>query len=295
MPNYKIYADATADIPEKLQKRYSIHTLGIPVAVGDHSFISGENLNNEEFYRLLEESEAMPVTSQITPYQFYELFKAEWNEGTEELLVFLLNSKGSATYANAVSSRKQLFEKHPEAEEKIRIHIFDGASYSFGFGYTAILAAQKLEMGMPAEEVCTLAQNQLDKQSVLFGMYTLKFAGKSGRIPGAAVFVGETLGIKPIMRIFDHKIVTAGKARGEKKLVREVVKMVKAEMQPGTPYCLGYGSDLEAREEMREEATKKIGYPPLYDFQVGPAIAINAGHRVVGIVYEAKEDGECTL
>lgn len=289
MPKYRLYADASADISKELCKRYSIHTLGIPVTVGEKSFVSGIDLSNEDFYRMMEESDALPVTSQITPYEFNELYKEEWKSGTEHLILFLLNSKGSATYGNAADSREKFFEHHPEAKEQIRIHIFDGASYSFGFGYAAILTAQKLEMGMDVNEALELAQKQLDKQSVYFGMYTLKYAGKSGRIPSAAVFVGETLGIKPIMKIFDHQITTAGKARGEKKLVRELVKMTLADMQPGTPYCAGYGSDLQARDELLQEAEKKIGYPPVYCFQAGPAIAANAGSRVVAIVYETKE------
>ncbi|MBP3540516.1 MAG: DegV family protein [Clostridia bacterium] len=288
MLKYKVCADASADIPAEVAKRYSIHTLGIPVTVGEESYISGVKLDNNTFYQLMEDCDTIPITSQITPYEFNELYKAEWADGTEHLLIFLLNSKGSATYANAVGSLDKFFEHHPDAKDAISIHILDGGSYTMGFGYAAVLAAQKLEMGMDVGEVLELVKGQLQRQAILFGMYTLKYAGKSGRIPSAAVFVGETLGIKPIMRVFDHQIITAGKARGEKKLVREVVKMTLADMQPGTPYCVGYGSDTAARDEMIEEATRKIGYPPVYLFQVGPAISANTGARVVGIVYEAK-------
>ena len=44
----------------------------------------------------------------------------------------------------------------------------------------------------------------------------------------------------------------------------------------------------QSLEEIREEMTKKLGYPPVYDFQVGAAVAINAGPRVVGVVFETK-------
>ena len=35
--------------------------------------------------------------------------------------------------------------------------------------------------------------------------------------------------------------------------------------------------------------TKKLGYPPIYQFQVGAAVAINAGPRVVGAIFEARK------
>lgn len=286
---YKIYADAAADIPSEELERYNIHVLPIPVAIGDKTYQSGLELTNDEFYKLMEAFDGMPVTSQVTPYVFEQLFEKELAEGTEELLLFLINSKGSATYNNAVTTLARFYEENEGAKEKMHVHLFDGASYSGGYGYATILAAQKLEMGMQIEEVVDLAEKQLSKQRIYFGLYSLKYAGKSGRIPSAAVFVGEALGIKPIMRLCDHAIVTAGKARGEKKLVREIVKMVTDDMEPNTPYSLVYGNDLTARDEMAEEMTKKVGYPPVYQFQIGAAVAINAGPRVVGAIFETSK------
>ncbi len=289
MVKYKIYVDAAADIPKEEQERYRIGVLPIPVAMGEKTYQSGTELSNEEFYKLMEEYGGIPVTSQITPYVFEELFKHEMAAGTQQLILILINAKGSATYANAVATRDRFFEENPEAAQKLSIHLFDGASYSGGYGYAAILAAQKLELGMSMEDVLPIIDEQLKKQRIYFGLYTLTYAGKSGRIPSAAVFVGEALGIKPIMKIKDHEITTAGKARGEKKLIKEICKMVQADIEPSTPYSLVYGSDGAARDELREEMTKKLGYPPIYQFQVGAAVAINAGPRVVGAIFEARK------
>ena len=249
MLKYKVYADAAADIPKEICKRYGIETLPIPVTIGDRSFLSGLDLENDEFYEMLEACDTLPVTSQVTPYVFEEVFTKELSEGTQELFVFLINGKGSATYNNAVATRERFYAENADAKEKMHIHLFDGASYAAGYGYAAMLAAQKLEMGMDAAEVVELAEQQIKKQRIYFGLYTLRYAGKSGRIPSAAVFVGEALGIKPIMRIFDHKIITAGKARGDKKLIKEIVKMTLEDMEPGTPYVVGCGSDKQVCDE----------------------------------------------
>lgn len=286
MLKYKVYADAAADIPLELQRRYGIGMLPIPVAVGNQTFQSGIDLQNQDFYPILESCEGLPTTSQVTPYVFEELFETEWKEGTQELLIFLINAKGSATYHNAISSRERFYTHNAQAKEQIHIHLFDGGSYSFGYGYTAVLAAQKLEMGMDVAEVVEIAQQQLKKQRIYFGLYTLRYAGKSGRIPSAAVFVGEALGIKPIMQVWDHAIATVGKARGDKKLLKEIVRMTLDDMEANTPYCIGYGSDENVRDELVEEMTRKVGYPPVYVFQIGPAIAINAGPKVVGTLFE---------
>lgn len=287
MVKYKIYVDAAADIPNIEQKRYKIGVLPIPVAMGEQTYQSGTELSNDEFYTLMEGYEGIPVTSQITPFAFEELFLKELEAKTEHLILILINSKGSATYSNAVATRERLFEENGNAQ--MQIHVFDGASYSGGYGYAAIMAAQKLDMGRRVEEVLPMIQEQISKQRIYFGLYTLKYAGKSGRIPSAAVFVGEALGIKPIMKIAHHKITTAGKARGEKKLVKEIGKMVMSEIEPRTPYSLVYGSDEVALQEMQDEMVKRLGYPPLYKFQIGAAVAINAGPRVVGVIFETRK------
>lgn len=283
---YKIYADAAADIPVELRDRYGIEVLPIPVTMDERTIQSGVEVTNDEFYAMMDAYDGIPVTSQITPYVFEELFQKELAAGTQDLILLLINSKGSATYFNAVSTRERFYQENEGAQEKLHIHLFDGGSYSGGYGYAAILAAQKLEMGTPIEDVLSLIDRQLKKQRVYFGLYSLKYAGKSGRIPSAAVFVGEALGIKPIMQVWDHAITTVGKARGEKKLIKELVKMVDDDMEPNTPYSLVYGSDTTVRDELAEELTKKVGYPPVYQFQIGAAIAINAGPRVVGAIFE---------
>ena len=286
MNKYKIYVDAAADIPKELQERYAIQVLPIPVIMGDRAFQSGVEITNDEFYTMLEGYSGVPTTSQITPYAFEEVYKYELAQGTRDLILILINAKGSATYSNAVSTRERFYEENKDAADKLHIHLFDGASYTGGYGYAAILAAQKLEMGESVKTVLDLIDRQLKKQRIYFGLYSLKYAGKSGRIPSAAVFVGEALGIKPIMQVWDHAIATVGKARGEKKLIKELVKMIVDDMEPNTPYSIVYGNDDAVRDELAEELTKKVGYPPVYQFQIGAAIAINAGPRVVGAIFE---------
>ena len=239
---------------------------------------------------MMDAYDGIPVTSQITPYVFEELFQKELAAGTQDLILLLINSKGSATYFNAVSTRERFYQENESAQEKLHIHLFDGGSYSgavnflTGFhGHGCLVVNKWPEVGAPIEDVLSLIDRQLKKQRVYFGLYSLKYAGKSGRIPSAAVFVGEALGIKPIMQVWDHAITTVGKARGEKKLIKELVKMVD---EPNTPYSLVYGSDTTVRDELAEELTKKVGYPPVYQFQIGAAIAINAGPRVVGAIFE---------
>ena len=118
--------------------------------------------------------------------------------------------------------------------------------------------------------------------------YTLKYASKSGRIPSAAAFVGDKLGIKPVMRIYDHKISTALTVRGEKRVVKKIAEKTMADIEKGAPYMIVYGDNTEVRDQMAEEMTRLLGYAPADFYQIGAAIAANAGPTVTGVIFKEK-------
>lgn len=119
--------------------------------------------------------------------------------------------------------------------------------------------------------------------------YTLKYAGKSGRIPSAAAFVGDKLGIKPIMKIWDHEITTASKCRGDKKLLAKVADLAIKDMEPGAEYQIVYGRNVDKLDEMIEKMTEKVGYGPTESYQIGAAVAANAGPDVIGVIFSVKK------
>ena len=87
------------------------------------------------------------------------------------------------------------------------------------------------------------------------------------------------------MKIFDREISTAFKCRGEKNLVKKIMELSLEDMEPGSPYELIYGSDRECLEELRSLMTEALGYGPAAEYQIGAAVAANAGPRVVGAAF----------
>ena len=90
-------------------------------------------------------------------------------------------------------------------------------------------------------------------------------------------------------KIWDHEITTAGKCRGEKKVVSKICDMAIADMEPGSEYQIEYGNDEKIKEEMAAKMTEKLGYGPTGYFQIGAEVAANAGPRIVGVAFDAKK------
>lgn len=282
-----IVTDSASDISIENEQKYGIRVLPFEIAMMGKSYTSRKDFDNRKFYELLEACEEIPATSQITPFTFQELYHSFYEEGYSDVILILINAEGSATYGNAVLAEQLFRQEHPQAE--IRIHPIDSRTYTGGYGHIAVKAAQMAQQGMPAAEILAAVNDWLENALIYAGLYTLKYAAKSGRIPSAAAFVGDMIGMKPIMRIFDHQITTGDKVRGEKNIIPFIVKKTVENIEPGSEYCVVYGTEETDREEMTAAVTKALGYPPADVYQIGAAIAINAGPRVVGTIFKQKK------
>ena len=282
--------DSASDISYTDEQKYSISVIPFPITLGDKSYTSRVDFDNEQFFTLMAQHDEIPKTAQITPFQFQQIYLREARAGVTDLILVLINSKGSSTYDNSLQAIDLFFEEYPQYREVLHIHSFDGMGYNALYGSPVVHAAQMCDDGASVEEILQYLTEILPRRQIYFGIYDLKYAAKSGRIPTAAAFLGSALNLKPVMKIFDHSITTAAKCRGERKLVEKVAEMSIADMEPGTPYELVYGNDTSCLEELRHLMVRKLGYEPAAVYQIGAAVAANSGPRVVGAAFTRKKE-----
>lgn len=284
----KLMTDSACDIPEELEKEYDIKILCFPVTVGDEGYVERVDFTSEEFYDILLAAPKIPVTSQITAIQFEEEYKKFMDEGYDELIYVSINGTGSATNSNAVMARENFYEEYPDARESFKIHIVDSKTYTIAYGYPVIEAAKKIKRGASSKEIVAYLKDWFDSVEIYFAPYTLEFVKKSGRVSAAAAFVGELVGLRPIISIIDGETKVVEKVRGDKAVIPALIKQAQKQAVPQTPYLLVRGKCNERGDEILEKSAKEIGYASVGLFPIGAAIAINAGPIVVGIIVKGK-------
>ncbi len=290
MRKVQIMTDSASDISRADEQRCGIEVIPFPITLGDQTYLSRVDFDNEQFFSLMARHDEIPKTAQIPPYQFQEIYLRQAQAGVTDLILVLINSHGSATYDNSVQAIDLFYEEHPEYRDTLRIHSFDGMGYNALYGSPVVHAAQMNQAGAPVKDILRYLTDILPRREIYFGIYDLKYAAKSGRIPTAAAFLGAALNVKPVMKIFDRAIATAAKCRGERKLVEKVAELSLADMEPGSPYELVYGSDPACLEELRQLMVQRLGYEPSAVYQIGAAVAANSGPRVVGAAFTKKAD-----
>ena len=218
--------------------------------------------------------------------RYGESYERLVKQGATHLIVVCLNSGASSTYNAAVMAKNMFYDEHPGSD--VVIEVIDSESYSIGYGWPVMQADKMIDKGEDFDTIVSYLKNRLAKTEILVSAYTLKFLRKSGRVPAAAAFAGEALGLKPIITLIHGESKAVGKVRGEKAVIPELIKQYKKRAaDPSGPYIIGYTYE-EYGKELYSACVKELGHPPVLAGNLGCVISTNAGNRAVGMMYIGK-------
>lgn len=284
----KLMTDSVSDISKDRAEALGIHLLYMPITIEGKALREEIDFTKEEFYKMIDEAQEYPSTAQITPFEILDAYEQIAAEGYTDLIFTTIGSGGSGTYNNAMLAREQYYEEHPQSQMKI--HLVDGRNYTATYGYAVVEAAKMLSRGASVPELIDYMDDWARHAGLYFVPMTLKYVKRSGRVSAAAAFAGELLGLKPFCRICNCRSNVIQKVRGEQNIIPKMVEVVKADIQPHSPYLVMQGADTKIAQEFGAALTKALGYPPECYWNIGAAICCNAGPHVVGFVIKRKEE-----
>lgn len=281
----KIATDSTSDIPKEFQEQLNISVLPMTLTHEDREYRDGIDITPSQMYEILDTAKKLPVSSQVSVPLYTALFEQTLQQGYTDLIHVTVNSKGSGTYQAGLLAKEMFFEEHPDLKGSFAIHLVDSRTYSMAYGIGVIEAAQLAEGGATVEEVLRHLEDWLTHARPMFVPLDLKCVKKSGRVSAAAAFVGDAIGLKPLITFEDGEAKITGKVRGEGKAISALVERCMKERKPGTNYALVYGSNDEAFQKLREACAQVMDVPPMAEYPVGCVISINTGPNMIGILY----------
>ena len=120
---------------------------------------------------------------------------------------------------------------------------------------------------------------------------TLEYLHKGGRIGGAATLFGTIMQIKPILTILDGKIDTYEKVRTKNGALARIKELVTngCPRKPEAWLSISHCQELDSANEMAAEFKAKLGFRYVPIYEVPPAIAVNAGPRLLSVSYFVDE------
>ena len=279
-----VLADSCNDIPQELLEKYQIYTLPLMINYKDASYRDRVDITPEQVYERFQEE--IPKTSLPLPETIVETFAKIKADGFDQVIVSAISSGLSGTYQTI----KLLAEDIPD----MRIAVIDTLNIAIASGFVALYAAEQIEAGLPFDEVVTKTQAAVKKSTILFGVGTLEYLMKGGRIGKVSGILGSALNIKPIISCNEDGIYyTIAKVRGRKQSIQKLIDMTREKLGQHKNYYLSicHGDDYEEMLLMKEQLKDLVAGAKIYaEGQISPVLGVHTGPGLLGVGIMVLED-----
>jgi len=280
-----ILTDSTCDLPKEILDHHQIHMMPLSVHFGDSFYLDRLTMNAPQFYKMQEQSDVRPTTSQPTVKDFQNKFEY-LSTHYSSILGLFLSEKLSGTYQNGVKSARDIGNRGGKPS-----YIYNCKSLSAGLGLVVLRVARAIEEGMSIEEILPKIDTWILKSTIRVTIPTLSYIIKSGRIGHFKSFVARTLDLKPVIEIDkEGKAEIIGKSLSiqgaHKKLFGIIKKILKGEEV--WEYAITHASNSPVAEYYAIEMEKMTGKKPLFIDHVSPVLVANTGPGVVAVSFMLK-------
>ena len=273
----RIVTDGAADLLPAWEKEFGINTIPVNILFGEKSYLQGVELDNEGFYKLVDESKRVPKTSQPSPHQFVEFYRKIAQKG-DTILSIHITAKLSGTYASAIAAAAEL-------KGEFNVIPVDSSCGSLGIGLMCREARKMERAGKSVEEIVAYLENIKNKIRVILTLDTLEYAKMSGRVKTLQAALASLLNVKPIAVLRDGDLNMAERVRTRKAALDRVIEMAKEEFGNKPVYlAVVHARDLKSGQSLLDDAKSHFNHKETMLGELSISIAANLGPGTVGLI-----------
>ncbi len=289
-----VVTDSTCDLPPDLARRHDILVVPLSIIFGRDRFRDGVDIQPRDFYELLESSADHPRTE---PPPEAELFEHYHNLIAQQDIVSVhISTKLSETAANAEEATlrgSRSFEHLPSERHDYDLEVVDSKTVSMGLGLQALFAARMAQRGLTVANIVQHLQAMAPRIHLFFGVDSLDYLVKGGRIGKARAVIGKLLGIRPILGVDGGEVVAVDRVRGGRQVHPRIVRLLERRLDPGRPIiaCVAHAKAPVWADRLRALIEKDLQVREMIVTDIGPVVGTHAGPGCVGcVVFQPDED-----
>ena len=287
MKTYQIFTDSGCDIKPSLLAEWDVRYRELTFRFdGSEQEYSNNEMDAVTFYSRMREG-GVAKTAAINVDTFAAAFEECFKEGLDVL--YLGFSSGlSTTFNSARLAALQLAEQYPDR----KVIAIDTLCASAGEGMAVYLAVKKQREGASIEDNAAYIESTKPNFSHWFTVDDLVYLKRGGRVSPTAAFIGNMLGIKPVLHVDDEGHLTpVVKIRGRKMSLKEMAdRYTNTAIDPTAgPVFISHGDCLKDAEELASILKTRHGVDTEIITDVGPVIGAHAGPGVLALFFLGKE------
>lgn len=282
----KIVTDSGTDLwlaPEQLEGM-EVHTIPLVVTLDGKTYREGLDIEPAEFYRLLANTDGLPVTSQPSAGAFAETYRRLAASDPEILSIHI-----SSGLSGTVNAARAGAEQVPEAQ----VTIVDAKTLSAAAGWQVEVALRGVKAGWSKEQILARMAQVSDASDSIYTLNELKYLIHGGRISHMKGLIASLLNIKPLIGVEKVRgtYVQMGMKRAFSGAVKGLVDIIAKQHAPGSAMRVQvlHSYNPEGAELLRQEVGQRFDCTWL---PVGPmslVLGAHTGPSMVGVAYAPLE------
>ena len=282
MSNYRIYADSACDLKPELLSEWGVSYSSLTFRFdGEDKEYGNNDMSVSEFYGKMRVG-GVAKTSAVNSETFKEEFRKILSLG-EDILYIGFSSGLSTTYNSARIAAEELKGSYPDR----KIIVVDTLSASAGIALIIKMVIDKKKAGATIEEAAQFAEDIKYNLCHWFTVADLVYLKRGGRISPTVAFVGNMLGIKPVLHMDNEgHLINMFKVRGRKTSISALADKYGelAVDKTGTAYISNADCVSEANE-LKNILAEKYGAKVEIITDVGPVIGAHAGPGTIALFF----------
>ena len=286
MRDYVIFTDSACDIKPELLGEWGVPYRNLTFRFdGEDKEYSNDDMTVAEFYNRMRTG-GVAKTAAINAEAFAEMFEEKALKQGKDVLYIAFSSGLSTTYNSGRIAALQLKEKYPEA----KIIAVDTRAASAGEGLMLYLTVQEKKKGATIEEAEAFVRDLIGRMGIWFTVDDLVYLKRGGRVSPTAAFVGNLLGIKPVLYMDNEgHLIPVSKVRGRRTSIMAMADKYteKAVDKANGTVFISHGDCLADAQLLADILKERHGVEVKIITDVGPVIGAHSGPGTIALFFVA--------
>ncbi len=286
---FQVITDSTSDLTQYFRNKYQIDYVQMTFSMDGQDYnanLDWKDISPQQYYSLLEKGKFF-LTGPAPLSEFERVFTKYLSQNLD-ILFISCSSILSGTFNNALIAKSILQEKYPGRQ----IICFDSLRSNCSEGLMAMDAAMMANQGISLSETIKFLDEKRLKYQTLAITDSLDPLKRAGRIKTSSAFIGNLVGIKPIIITDAHGNNYAFKtARGRNSALKLLAKYVINNVEKDHPSLIfiEHSNCMDDAHCLAEEIQKKLPSKQICICDLGFIVGATIGSKALTVSFYGKK------
>jgi fatty acid kinase fatty acid binding subunit len=280
MPEVAVVTDSTSYLPTEAIQRHGIRVVPLYIVFGGDRTVPETDITDyPAFFEELRAADSLPTTSQPSVGDFVSVYEPLLAEGRDVVSIHI--SGGLSGTPEAARQAADALEREGKGGDRVRV--VDSTTTAGGLGLVVRAAAHAAKQGDEAEAVERRVREAREGLKMWFGLDTLEFLKRGGRIGAARAWIGSTMKVKPILSL-EGELTPVERVRTSARMFERLVDYARQRHESGADgWAVQHIDAQEMCDQLVERCREVFGRDPVLVSEIGPVLSTHTGPGLLGV------------